>query len=199
MRSRGRSAALFASLESSNARICLALWQLRQFYIVGRKLPSAENENPPLYRMRVFHRDAVLARSKFWYHMKRQHKVRKIQGEIISTSEIFEKKTGVIRNYGIVLRYLTRTGTVNMYKEYRDVSLCGAVSQMYMEMSGRHSAASNSIQIIRTSTVDNSDVRRSQIRQFTSQNIKFPKTNTLKRAPFKSVGSNVRANRPTLY
>ena len=131
--------------------------------------------------------------------MKRQHKVRKIQGEIISTSEIFEKRTGAIKNYGIILRYLTRTGTVNMYKEYRDVSLCGAVSQMYMEMSGRHSAAQNSIQIIRTSTLENNEVKRPQMLQYTSQNIRFPKTNTTKRAPFKAVGSTVRANRPSLY
>ena len=173
--------------------------QLRQFYIVGRALPSESNPNPTLYRMRVFHRDAVLARSKFWYHMKRQHKVRKIQGEIISTSEIFEKKTGAIRKYGIVLRYLTRTGTVNMYKEYRDTSLCGAVSQMYLEMAGRHSAAQDSIQIIRTSVLKLSDVRRNQVSQFTSQNIRFPKTHTLMLAPFKAVGSRVRANRPSLY
>lgn len=117
--------------------------------------------------MRVFSRDAVLARSKFWYFMKRQHKVRKIQGEIISTSEIFERKTGSIRNYGIVLRYLTRTGTVNMYKEYRDVSICGAVSQMYMEMAGRHSAAQDSIQIIRTSVIGDADLRRPQMLQYT--------------------------------
>jgi len=172
---------------------------LRQFFVIGRALATEEKPDPTLYRMRVFARDAVLARSKFWYFMKRQHKVRKIQGEIISTSEIFEKKTGSIRNYGIVLRYLTRTGTVNMYKEYRDVSLCGAVSQMYMEMSGRHSAAANSIQVIRTSVLENSEVKRAQVLQFTSQNIRFPKTNTLKRAPYKAVGSTVRAKRPSLY
>ena len=149
--------------------------------------------------MRVFHRDAVLARSKFWYHMKRQHKVRKIQGETISTSEIFEKKTGCIKNYGIVLRYLTRADTVNMYKEYRDVSLCGAVSQMYMELSGRHSAAQDSIQIIRTSVLGNNELRRPQTIQFTDENIKFPKTNTLKRAPTKAYGNRVRAIKPTLY
>ncbi|MCP4667828.1 MAG: hypothetical protein GY849_15865, partial [Deltaproteobacteria bacterium] len=111
----------------------------------------------------------------------------------------FERKTACIRNYGIVLRYLTRTGTVNMYKEYRDASLCGAVSQMYMEMAGRHSASQDSIQIIRTSVLDNSSVRREQTRQYTSENIRFPKTNNLKRAPCKALGSIVRANRPTLY
>ena len=51
---------------------------MRQFYVVGRALATEENPNPTLYRMRVFARNAVLARSNFWYHMKKQHKVRKI-------------------------------------------------------------------------------------------------------------------------
>merc|ERR1719469_791011 len=173
--------------------------KVRQFYVVGRALATETNSDPELYRMRIFARDTVLARSKFWYHMKRQHKVRKIQGEIISTTEVFEKKAGAIRNYGIFLRYLTRADTVNMYKEYRDVTLCGAVSQMYMEMSGRHSAALDSVQIIRTSVVENQNVRRPQIRQFTSEKINFPKTNNIKRSPFKAANATVRASRPTLY
>jgi large subunit ribosomal protein L18Ae len=51
-------------------------------------LPSEKDPNPKLYRMRVFAKNNVLAKSKFWYHMKRQHKVRKIQGEIVSVSEV---------------------------------------------------------------------------------------------------------------
>lgn len=61
---------------------------MRQFYVVGRGLPTEAEPNPQVYRMRLFARDQVLARSKFWYHMKRQHKIRKIQGEIIQTSEV---------------------------------------------------------------------------------------------------------------
>lgn len=80
--------------------------------------------------MRVFAPNPVLAKSKFWYHMKRQHKVRKVQGEVVSVQEIYEKHPGTIKNYGIVLRYLSRTETINMYKEYRDTTLAGAVSQM---------------------------------------------------------------------
>ena len=148
--------------------------------------------------MRVFAPDAVLARSKFWYHMKRQHKVRKIQGEIVSTSEIFEKKAGVVKNMGIYFRYLTRTNTVNMYKEYRDTTLCGAVSQMYMEMSGRHSAVANSIQIIRTSVVADANVRRAQVAQYCKKSIRFPKTDNRKRAPSMAFKTNFKAERPTL-
>ena len=84
-----------------------------------------------------------------------------------------------------------------MYKEYRDTTLCGAVSQMYMEMAGRHSAAKESIQIIRTSVVGDKDVRRPQINQF-AKHQKFPKTVNIKRPPTKSLGSTFKANRPTL-
>merc|ERR1712083_677503 len=171
--------------------------KVRQFYVVGRALATEDEPNPQLYRMRIFARDAVLARSKFWYHMKRQHKIRRIQGEIVNTSEIFEKKPSVIRNYGIVLRYLTRTIIVNMYKEYRDTTLCGAVSQMYLELAGRHSAAKESIQIIRTSVVQDKDVKRNQIAQF-ARGEKFPKTVNIKRPPSRSLGSTFKAVRPTL-
>merc|ERR1719310_1422400 len=101
---------------------------LKQYYIVGRRLPSEKVPEPTLYRLRIFAPTEVHARSKFWYHMKRQHKVRRIQGEIVSTSEIYEKKATSLKNYGIFLRYDTRTCTVNMYKEYRDTSLCEATS-----------------------------------------------------------------------
>ena len=46
-----------------------------------------------------------------------------------------------MKNFGIFMRYDTRTCTVNMYKEYRDVTLCGAVSQLYLEMAGRRPTA----------------------------------------------------------
>ena len=45
--------------------------------------------------------------------------------------QIFEKKPTTIKNFGIWLRYQSRTGYHNMYKEYRDVTLNGAVEQMY--------------------------------------------------------------------
>jgi large subunit ribosomal protein L18Ae len=92
--------------------------------------------------------------------MKRQNKVRKCQGEIVSVSEIFEKKSSSIKNYGIVLKYRTRTDIVNMYKEYRATTLCGAVSSMYQEMAGRHSARADSIHIIKTVIQPNSSVLR---------------------------------------
>merc|ERR1712083_55458 len=153
---------------------------IRQFWVVGRKLPSEAEPEPTCYRIRVFAKNTVLARSQFWYEMKRQNKVRKCQGEIVSVSEIFERKTNSIRNYGIVLKYLTRTGVVNMYKEYRGNTLNGAVAQMYSEMAGRHSARADSIHIIKTVVQPDKTVVRPQTVQWTKTSLKFPKFTQLK-------------------
>merc|ERR1712166_1289689 len=172
--------------------------RVNQYYVVGRRLPTEECAAPTLYRIRVFGRDEVLARSKFWYHMKRQHKIRRIQGEIVSTSQIIEKRAGVMRNYGIFLRYDARTTTVNMYK-FRDVTLCGAVSQLYMEMSGRHSVRGETLQIIKTSIVADADAVREKTIQFAKNNVRFPKTRTVKRAPTNAIKTTFKADRPTLF
>ena len=130
--------------------------------------------------------------------MKRQNKVRKVQGEIVSVSEIFERKTNSIRNYGIVLKYRTRTDIVNMYKEYRDNTLVGAVGQMYSEMAGRHSARAESIHIIKTVTPLDKDVKRDQTRGFVKKSLRYPKFTLSKRPPTANHGSTFKASRPIL-
>ena len=59
-----------------------------------------------------------------------------------------------MRNYGIYLRYLTRTIIVNMYKEYRSNTICGAVSQLYIDLAGKHSGRAETVQIIRTKVIN---------------------------------------------
>lgn len=44
--------------------------------------------------------------------------------------QIFEKNPTTVKNFGIWVRYMSRTGFHNMYKEYRDVTLNGAVEQV---------------------------------------------------------------------
>ncbi|KAH1055983.1 hypothetical protein J1N35_034048 [Gossypium stocksii] len=56
---------------------------------------------------------------------------------------IFEKNPTNIKNYGIWLRYQSRTGYHNMYKEYRDTTLNGAVEQMDTKMASRHKSGSH--------------------------------------------------------
>merc|ERR1719329_720759 len=108
-----------------------------QYYLVGRKSPKTEDESPPVYRMKMWATDHVRAESKFWYYMARLQKVKRSNGQLIHCTEIFEKKPTQTANYGVWIRYQSRTDYINMYKEFRDVSLNGAIEQMYDEMGSR--------------------------------------------------------------
>merc|ERR1712071_692175 len=54
---------------------------INQYWVVGRQSPSEANPEPTCYRIRVFAKNTVIARSRFWYQMKRQNKVRRTQGK----------------------------------------------------------------------------------------------------------------------
>lgn len=147
---------------------------LKQYQVVGRKAATEENPNPEAYRMIIFAPNAVIAKSKFWYFLHQFRKMKKTTGEILEVVEIKEKNSRIINNYGIWLRYDSRSGTHNMYREYRDLTLTGAVSQLYDEMAGRHRTRPRSIQIIRTATVKASELKRTDPMQFAKKNVKFP-------------------------
>ncbi len=46
--------------------------------------------------------------------------------------QIFEENPNVVKNYGIWLRYDSRSGTHNMYKEFRDITLNNAIDKLCM-------------------------------------------------------------------
>lgn len=70
-----------------------------------------------------------------------------IQNYHIYFQEIPEKSPVKIKNFGIWLRYESRSGVHNMYREYRDLSVGGAVTQCYRDMGARHRARAHSIQV----------------------------------------------------
>lgn len=148
--------------------------KMNQYQVVGRKAATLENPNPEAYRMLLFAPNAIIARSKFWYFMHQFRKMKKTTGEILDVVQITERNSNIVKNYGIWLRYNSRSGTHNMYREYRDTKLTGAVTQLYNEMAGRHRARPRSIQIIRTATLKTSELRRENGMQFARANVKFP-------------------------
>jgi large subunit ribosomal protein L18Ae len=148
--------------------------KMNQYQVVGRKAATDENPNPEAYRMIIFAPNAVIAKSKFWYYMHQFRKMKKTTGEILDCVELVEKNDRIVKNYGIWLRYSSRSGTHNMYREYRDLKLTGAVTQLYNEMAGRHRTRPRSIQIIRTATLQASDLKRTNGMQFAKRNVKFP-------------------------
>ena len=79
---------------------------------------------------------------------------------------MFEKSPLRVKNFGIWLRYDSRSGTHNMYREYRDLTTAGAVTQCYRDMGARHRARAHSIQIMKVEEIIAS--------KFHDSKIKFP-------------------------
>merc|ERR1711887_22587 len=147
---------------------------LREFMITGRKLPSATQPNPPLYRGRLFAPDPIAAKSRFWYFVSYYKKVNKTAGEIVSVKKVAEKSPTLVKNVGIWLRYDSRSGSHNMYREYRSTHISDAVTQAYRDMGARHRARPGSIQILRVERIEAKNCKRNHITQLHNSQIRFP-------------------------
>eukprot|EP00698_Gefionella_okellyi_P006153 TRINITY_DN15591_c0_g1_i1.p3 TRINITY_DN15591_c0_g1~~TRINITY_DN15591_c0_g1_i1.p3 ORF type:complete len:176 (+),score=36.42 TRINITY_DN15591_c0_g1_i1:67-594(+) len=167
------------------------------YELVGRGSPTAENPQPKLFRMRIFASDEVRARSLFWRFMSQLKKVKRANGELLSCRQVFEKRPSTVKNFAINIRYNSRTATHNMYKEYRDITLDGAVEQMFQEMAGRHRAPRDAIFITSTSVVPAKDCRRLHTQQFHDAKVKFPVVHRRPRAAFKKYRKTFAPARPS--
>ncbi|ORY95304.1 60S ribosomal protein L18ae [Syncephalastrum racemosum] len=172
--------------------------RFHEYQVVGRKLPSEQDPTPKLYRMRVFAPNVVVAKSRFWYYLKKLRKVKKANGEIVSINEILEKRPTLIKNFGIWIRYDSRSGTHNMYKEYRGLSRVEAVETCYQDLAARHRARFSSVQIIRVAEVKAADVRRQYIKQLLDPKLSFPLPHRVKRQD-KAHRAVFIAQRPTTF
>merc|ERR1712032_687141 len=96
------------------------------------------------------------------------------------------------------LRYQSRTGFHNMYKEYRDTTMNGAVEAMYQEMGSRHRVRSAGIQIVKTAIVKPSLCKREHVTQFHDPKIQFPMVRKVMRPPSKSLRTIFKYKRPSV-
>ncbi|XP_010538246.1 PREDICTED: 60S ribosomal protein L18a-like [Tarenaya hassleriana] len=177
----------------------MVTFRFHQYQVVGRALPTEADEHPKIYRMKLWATNEVRAKSKFWYFLRKLKKVKKSNGQILAINEIFEKNPTKIKNYGIWLRYQSRTGYHNMYKEYRDITLNGAVEQMYTEMASRHRVRFPCIQIIKTATVPAKLCKRESTKQFHNSKIKFPLVFRKVRPPTRKLKTTYKASKPNLF
>nr|CAG8438111.1 11688_t:CDS:2 [Entrophospora candida]CAG8472467.1 14446_t:CDS:2 [Entrophospora candida] len=158
--------------------------RLREYQVIGRKLPSKKDPAPRLFRMRLFAPNEVVAKSRFWYYLTKLRKIKKAAGEIVTINEIFEKRPLQIKNYGIWLRYDSRSGTHNMYKEY------------HQDMAARHRARFSSIQILRIAEIKTSQVKRPYIKQLLEKKLRFPLPHRVMRSERKT---KFLAKRPSTF
>lgn len=109
---------------------------------------------------------------------------------------MFEKKPATVATYGIWMRYDSRTGHHNMYREYRDVSVNGAVSKMYQDVAARHRSRFSNVQIVRTATVPTDKMRKSWNQEYMGKGVAFPLTHRVMRPATKSFKKTYVARRP---
>jgi large subunit ribosomal protein L18Ae len=148
--------------------------ELKQYRIVGRRLPTEKEPKTPLYQMKIFAPDSVQAKSRFWYFIRFLKNVKKAHGEVMACDEVFDRKPTKIKNFAIWLRYNSRSGSHNMYREYRDLKTAGAVTQMYRDMGSRHRARAHAIQVMRVEEIAAKQCKRVGITQFHDTKIQFP-------------------------
>ncbi|KAJ0053465.1 hypothetical protein Pint_01393 [Pistacia integerrima] len=177
----------------------MVTFKFHQYQVVGRALPTETDDHPKIYRMKLWATNEVRAKSKFWYFLRKLKKVKKSNGQVLAINEIFEKNPNKIKNYGIWLRYQSRTGYHNMYKEHRDTTLNGAVEQMYTEMASRHRVRHPCIQIIKTATIPAKLCKRESTKQLHNSKIKFPLMFRKVRPPTRKLKTTFKASRPNLF
>ena len=113
---------------------------LREYKGVGRCLPTPKCRKLPLYRMRIFAPNHVVAKSRFWYFVSQLKKMKRSSGETVYCGQVFEKPPLRVKNFSIWPRCDSRSGTHNMYWECRDLPTAGAVTQCCRDMGARHQA-----------------------------------------------------------
>lgn len=124
--------------------------------------------------MQIFARNDVVAKSRFWYFISTK-KIKKTKGEILHLQNVTEKVYEKARVFAIWLRFTSRAGIHNMYKEFRAVSLIDAINSMYNEMASQHKAKYFSVQIIKTAELtDEEQIKRPYVKQFLPNDVKFP-------------------------
>merc|ERR1711910_179347 len=82
--------------------------ELKEYSIVGRKLPSAMDPNPKLYRQQIFAPDSVAAKSRFWKFLSYYKKINKKVGEVVECEQVHEPQPARAHTYPINLRYDSR-------------------------------------------------------------------------------------------
>jgi len=172
---------------------------MRHYLIIGRRKPTEKQPESPVYRMKLFATNSVIARSRFWYYLAALKKVKKANGEIVEMHEIFEKNPNYVKNYGFWIRYDSRSGTHNMYKEYRDVTLTGAVKKMYADLASRHRARRSSIQVVKTAVVKGNECKRAYTQQFHTNSIKFRLLHRINRPSSREFRSTFKSARTSSF
>jgi len=160
---------------------------VKYFVVIGRQRPNEQQPNPKIYKLKVFAKNDVRAKSLFWKHLGNVGgRIKRANGQILTVHRIFDPEVTRVKNYGFWLKYRSRTGMHNMYREYRDTRIESAAQKLYDDMAGRHKAKTENIHILECREISDHEVKRPKIRQFLAADLKFKNPYKVPRAPTRS-------------
>lgn len=82
---------------SSASTLCPeATMTVHEYQVIGRRKPTPTQVRPPIYRMRIFAPNDVIAKSRFWYFMKTLKRLKRNNGEILQINEVLSKKPLIV-------------------------------------------------------------------------------------------------------
>ncbi|TYH60018.1 hypothetical protein ES332_D08G263400v1 [Gossypium tomentosum] len=76
---------LLSAASSAGSLFCPLLFHQHQ--VVGKALPTENDEHPKIYRMKLWAINEVRAKSKFWYFLRKLKKVKKSNGQVLAINE----------------------------------------------------------------------------------------------------------------
>merc|ERR1719445_2419379 len=108
---------------------------------------------------------------------------KKASGQILAVHRINDPEPLRVKNFGFWLKYQSRTGIHNMYREYRALTVNVAAQKLFDDMAGRHKAKAANIHIIDVREISDHQVKRDKIKQFLAPDLKFKNPWKVPRAP----------------
>ena len=127
------------------------------------------------------------------------HKLKRDACKDLKVTKVEEKNTKTVKAYGIHFHHRDRTRFRNASKEFCDVSLNGAMTQIVNEMAGREKIHRQFIQVIKTFVVGKNDIKKRDPhcgRFSNSCIIAFPHWNQRVRPTDRSHRNKITASRP---
>ena len=142
--------------------------RMKTYLVFGRANPTEAVPEPKIVAVRVFAPNAAVARSRFWKLNKKDHKLKKANGQLLKVQEVHDNSAPKARNYGIFLKYRSHTGVTNLFKEFRDVSQAGALEQMLNEVGGNYRASNERVEVMKVTTLKDNElsIRNPRCRQW---------------------------------
>uniref|UniRef100_A0A8C9CJU1 60S ribosomal protein L18a n=1 Tax=Phocoena sinus TaxID=42100 RepID=A0A8C9CJU1_PHOSS len=116
---------------------------------------------------------APLSHSRFWYFVSQLKKMKKSSGKL-SAVDRCSRNLPRLKNFCIWLHYDSRRGPHNMYRQYRDLTAAGTITQCYRDMGTQRLARAHWIQIMEVEEIAAIKCRRAATKQFHDSKSKFP-------------------------